>query len=104
MKATGARPMSFASAIAFQFVNPKAWVMALGTVSTYVPGRAFLANLLVALMIFMVISIFTVFTWTVFGVGLRRFLNRPLTLRIFNVGMALLLVVSLYPLLSELKT
>ena len=104
MKATGARPMSFAGAIAFQFVNPKAWVMALGTVSTYVPGRAFLANLLVALMIFMVISIFTVFTWTVFGVGLRRFLNRPLTLRIFNVGMALLLVVSLYPLLSELKT
>jgi hypothetical protein len=44
-----------------------------------------------------------VFTWTAFGLGLRRFLNRPLTLLSFNVAMALLLVVSLYPLLAELK-
>jgi threonine/homoserine/homoserine lactone efflux protein len=47
-QAAGRRPISFPGAVAFQFVNPKGWVMALGAVSTYVPGRAFLPNLLVA--------------------------------------------------------
>jgi threonine/homoserine/homoserine lactone efflux protein len=103
VKTGRARPMSFAGAVAFQFVNPKGWVMALGTVSAYVPARAFLANLAVALLLFTVTNIFTVFTWTVFGVGIRRFLDRPATLRAFNLVMALLLVASLYPLFSELK-
>ena len=102
-KAAGSRPMSFPGAVAFQFINPKGWVMALGTVSTYVPARAFLANLCVALVIFTVTNIATVFTWTAFGVGIRRFLNRPRALRVFNVTMALLLVASLYPLFTELK-
>ena len=96
------RPMSFAGAVAFQFINPKGWVMALGTVSTYVPARGFGANLIVALLIFLVINIVTVFVWTAFGLGLRRFLDRPSTLRLFNVSMALLLVASLYPMFREL--
>ena len=33
---TSGRPMSFLGAAAFQWVNPKAWVMALGAVTTYV--------------------------------------------------------------------
>ena len=102
-KATGSRPMSFTGAVAFQFVNPKGWVMALGTVSTYVPARGFLANLAVALLIFLAVNVFTVFTWTAFGMSIRRLLGRPGRLRLFNVAMALLLVASLYPLLTEVK-
>ncbi len=101
--AAGGRPMSFLGAVGFQFVNPKGWVMALGTVSTYVPARGFLPNFAVALLVFTVISSLSVFTWTAFGLGLRRFLDRPVALRIFNVAMAMLLVASLYPLLNELK-
>ena len=78
--------------------------MALGAVSTYVPTNGFIPNLYVALLIFLVINIVTVFIWTAFGFGLRRFLDRPATLRAFNVGMALLLVGSLVPLLSELAS
>lgn len=103
VKAAGARPMSFSGAVAFQFINPKGWVMALGAVSTYVPARGFLANLAVALAIFTVANVLTVFTWTAFGVGIRRFLAHPLALRLFNLAMALLLVASLYPLLQELR-
>ncbi len=101
-KAAGARPMSFLGAAAFQFINPKGWVIALATVSTYVPARAFLANLGVALTICGLICVVAVFVWTAFGVGIRRFLSRPALLRAFNVGMALLLVASLYPLFTEL--
>ena len=104
IKAAGARPMSFQGAAAFQFINPKGWVMALGAVTTYVPARGFLANLAVALFIFAAISVLSTFTWTTFGMGIRRFLHRPMSLRLFNVAMALLLVLSLFPLFSELKT
>ena len=102
-KTAGAKPLTFVQAFAFQFINPKGWAMALGTVSTYVPARGFLANLCVALLIFAVMNVFTVFTWTAFGVGLKRFLNRPAILRGFNIVMALLLVLSLYPLFAELS-
>lgn len=102
-KAAGARPMTFLQAAGFQFINPKGWAMALGAVSTYVPARGFLPNLAVALLVFLVMNIGTVFTWTAFGVGLRRFLDRPAVLRAFNIAMALLLVASLYPLFAELS-
>ncbi len=101
-KAAGAKPLTFGQAVSFQFINPKGWAMALGTVSTYVPAKGFLPNLAVALLIFLVTNIATVFTWTAFGVGLRRFLDRPAVLRTFNIAMALLLVASLYPLFAEL--
>ncbi len=100
-KAAAGRPMSFPGAVLFQAVNPKGWAMALGTVSTYVPPQGFLVNLLIALGIFLVINVCTVVTWTAFGVGLRRFLDRPKVLRAFNVAMALVLVASLYPVFVE---
>ncbi|MBV9995399.1 MAG: LysE family translocator [Caulobacteraceae bacterium] len=100
-KAAGPRPMTFVAAVGFQFVNPKGWAMALGAVSAYVPTRAFVANLAVALAVFAAVSVFSVLAWTAFGVALRRFLDRPAALRAFNVGMALLLVASLVPLFTE---
>jgi len=100
--ARNARPLNFAAALAFQTINPKGWVIALATVSTYVPARGFLANLLVALAISAGVSVAACFTWAAFGVGLQRVISRPHVLRAFNVGMALLLLASLYPLLTEI--
>ena len=36
--AAAAKPMGFTAAAAFQWVNPKAWVMALGSITTYLPA------------------------------------------------------------------
>ena len=99
----GERPMSFPGAVAFQFVNPKAWVTGLGMVTTYVPARGFLPNLMVALLICGAATIVSVSTWTTFGLGIRRLLTRPIALRTFNLVMAALLLASLYPLFSELR-
>ncbi len=96
-KSTG-RPMSFLAAFAFQAVNPKGWAMALGAAATYVPPGNYLANMVVAALVFGAINAPCVVGWTTFGVGLRRFLDRPRTLRAFNLTMAALLVASLYPL------
>ena len=100
--AGGAQPQTFLQAAAFQWVNPKAWAMALGAVTTYVPRENYVANIVLVSAIFMAINLPCVASWTGFGVGLRRFLDRPAILRAFNIGMAALLVISLAPALIEL--
>ena len=102
MGEAGARPQTFLQAAAYQWVNPKAWAMALGAVTAYAPRDGYVANILVVSVIFTAINLPCVASWTGFGVGLRRFLDRPAVLRAFNVGMALLLVLSLLPVALEL--
>ena len=90
------RPFSFLQAAAFQWVNPKAWTMALTAVTVYTASRDWAGIALVAI-VFGAINLPTVSTWVLLGQGLRRFLTNPARLRAFNVSMALLLVASLYP-------
>ena len=99
--AAGRRPMRFLHAAAFQWVNPKAWVMVLGAVTTYAPREDFFRNVLVIAAAFAAINLPSVAIWAGFGVALRRVLDRPVRVRAFNVAMALLLVFSLYPLLEN---
>lgn len=95
-----AKPMKFLSAAIFQWVNPKAWVMAMGVFSTYIPASNGLAVIVTAAMIFALINLPCVGVWTLFGSGLRRLFQSRKNLIAFNYGMAALLVLSLYPLLS----
>ncbi|MEP1199637.1 LysE family translocator [Tateyamaria sp.] len=91
-------PMTFLKAAAFQWVNPKAWSMALTAVSVYTPDTTFAAIALVAL-VFGAINLPAVSTWTIVGQQMARFLTNPARLRTFNWTMAALLVASLYPVL-----
>jgi threonine/homoserine/homoserine lactone efflux protein len=100
--ATGSRPQTFWQAVAFQWVNPKAWAMALGAITTYVPADRYVANMLAVSVVFAVIGLPCNVGWTGFGVGVRRFLDRPPVLRAFNLIMAGLLTLSLAPLLVKL--
>ncbi|MHC0054360.1 LysE family translocator [Actibacterium sp. D379-3] len=95
---TTGRPFTFLQAALFQWVNPKAWAMALTAISVYAPAQDLRAVTLVALT-FGLINLPSVSTWTILGQQMRRFLTGPLRLRLFNVTMALLLVASLYPVL-----
>lgn len=97
-----ARPITFAQAVMFQWVNPKAWVMAVGIIATYTPQQGFFGNLLIATLACVIINLPCVGLWVLFGSTLRRWLHRPGIVRSFNVSMALLLVASLYPVALEL--
>jgi len=97
----GDRPLGFVGAAAFQWVNPKAWVMALGAVTAYVPQDGYFRNVLVVAAVFGLVVVPSVGVWAGFGTALRRFLESPRRVRAFNVFMALLLVLSLYPILAE---
>ena len=93
-----ARPLTFLQAAAFQWVNPKAWAMALTAITVHVADGGTLV-LLAAATVFAAINLPSVTLWTVLGQQMARLLTNPARLRAFNWTMAALLVASLYPLL-----
>lgn len=96
---TGATPLTFLQAVAFQWVNPKGWAMALTATAVYVPAQNPMTGLALVALVFLLVNLPVVTLWTGIGVQLRRLLDRPRTLRAFNVVTALLLVASLWPML-----
>jgi threonine/homoserine/homoserine lactone efflux protein len=97
-----ARPFTFLQAAAFQWVNPKAWVMAVGVAAAYIPASGFFTNLVVGSLVCGLVNLPSISVWVAFGTALRKVLHRPAAVRAFNIGMALLLVASLYPVALEL--
>lgn len=95
------KPMTFLQAAAFQWVNPKAWAMAVSGVSAYTPAAGYVSNLFVMGAVFALVNLPCIGAWTGFGVGMRRFLDRPAALRAFNLTMAALLLLSLWPMLTH---
>jgi threonine/homoserine/homoserine lactone efflux protein len=92
-------PMTFLQAAAFQWVNPKAWAMALGAVSAYVVEPSAYAYAAVA-GVFACVNLPSVSVWAGAGQAVRRWLAGPGRLRAFNWGMAGLLVLSLWPVVT----
>ena len=101
--AGSAEPMSFWQAAAFQWVNPKAWAISLGAITAFVSPENFFVGVLIVTAVFGAVNFPCIASWAGFGVVLRRLLDRPWTLRAFNITMAALLVLSLYPMLQDLK-
>ena len=96
---TEARPMRFIDAAAFQWVNPKAWVMAITAMAVYAnPEHPFLSVALVAIA-FTVVNLPSVSVWAGFGTALRGFLSDPVRLKWFNIAMGVLLAATLWPML-----
>jgi threonine/homoserine/homoserine lactone efflux protein len=96
------RPLTFVQAAMFQWVNPKAWVIAVSAITTYTSaGRGSLVAQALALAgAFLVVTLPTTVFWTAVGVGAARALRTPARLRGFNLALAALLVASLLPLLK----
>ena len=95
----GASPMSFLGAAAFQWVNPKAWVMAVTAMATYTDPDAYFVTVIVVGIVFALVNVPSVSTWAGFGSALRDWLSVPVRLKWFNITMGLLLVLSLWPML-----
>lgn len=94
-----ARPMGFFDAAAFQWVNPKAWVMAVTAMAVYSnPQRPFLSVFLIAAA-FGIVNLPSVSVWAGFGTALRGFLSDPMRLKWFNIVMGILLAATLWPML-----
>ena len=95
-------PITFIQAALFQWVNPKAWFMAITAISAYAPqDQGIVMGSLIVAVVFAVVNLPSITIWAWMGVQVRRWLGSARRLRIFNVSMAVLLVVSLYPMLMH---
>ena len=91
-------PFTFIQAVLFQWVNPKAWTMALAAVTVYAPQPVTYKEVIVVAAIFGAINLPCISVWLLLGVKMRRFLTTPARLRGFNWTMAGLLILSLAPI------
>ncbi|PZR83019.1 MAG: lysine transporter LysE [Stutzerimonas stutzeri] len=99
--AKAAAPLSFPAAAAFQWVNPKAWIMAVGAVAAYTPTEGYFLNLAIVVIAYALANGPCIAVWAIGGTMLRGLLSDPARQRVFNVVMGLLLAASLYPILAS---
>jgi threonine/homoserine/homoserine lactone efflux protein len=95
-----AKPLTSFQAALFQWVNPKAWAMALTAVTVYAPSQSLAAIGLIAL-ICGAINMPSVFIWVLLGSKLQRLLSSEVRLKTFNYSMVLLLLATLYPAIMK---
>ena len=94
------RPMTFLEASAFQWINPKAWVMAVTAMAVYTSAEAPFLSVLLISGAFALVNLPSVSTWAGFGMALRGFLADPVRLKWFNIAMGMLLAATLWPMLK----
>jgi threonine/homoserine/homoserine lactone efflux protein len=93
-EATGEKEfVGFWWAAAFQWVNPKSWLVSASAVGTYLQaeaGSAFAQSISFGLL-FVLAALPSCFVWLAFGATVQRFLHTERALRIFNVAMGAVL-------------
>ncbi|MGI4940819.1 MAG: LysE family translocator [Janthinobacterium lividum] len=94
-------PMSFVGAALFQWVNPKAWVLAVAATTTYTAtAEPMVPQVLTLAAVFGLIGLPASLLWSLIGAGAARVLHTPRQLRAFNLVMAGLLALSILPLMA----
>ncbi len=97
-----AKPITFLQAAAFQWTNGKAWVAVVSAVTTYTVVNSSLPLQICAIAaLALAVSFASVSCWTLFGHFLRDYLHTELRRRLFNYGMAALLLLSIIPVFWE---
>ena len=95
------RPLGFFGAAAFQWINPKAWVIAISALTAYAVSADYTISVLAVALTYLVIGLPSSGAWVMFGAAMRKLLSDPKRVRPFNWTMAALLVASVGPVLWE---
>jgi threonine/homoserine/homoserine lactone efflux protein len=95
-RAADGPPVGFVGAAAFQWINPKSWLVCASAAAAFLEEGASSALVQSAAfgLVFVLAALPSCWPWLAFGAVLQRFLRRERARRIFNVGMGALLAVS----------
>lgn len=97
------KPFSFIQAALFQWINGKAWVMASGAIAAFTTvGGVYWVEVSIITAAFLLVAFPCVGAWLVFGAVLRKVLTKVVFQRLFNITMAIILVLSVVPVLIEI--
>lgn len=99
LKDTEATPLTLLQAAAFQWVNPKGVLAGLSAVTLFVRPQSAVADTVVMLVVVTLANVIAVTIWAGFGTVVSRLLHNPRHAKIFNIVMALVLVVSIVPMM-----
>ena len=89
-------PLKFIPIVLFQWVNPKNWIKIITAMSVYVnSAENALSQILVITIVFLSTVIVSANTWTLGGVALKRFIKNKKAIKVFNISMATLLILSI---------
>jgi threonine/homoserine/homoserine lactone efflux protein len=89
-------PAGFLGMAAFQWVNPKGWLIGVAAVATFLDQRAgsALGQAVIFAVLFALVALPVCFPWLAFGAALQRYLRTPRARRILNGAMGALLAAS----------
>lgn len=93
-----AKPLTFLQGAAFQWVNPKGWIMAVTALSAYTLASDYYYGVAAVVATFVFMGFTSAATWAMFGVILKDVMGNPRWFKLINYGLASLLVLSLVPL------
>ena len=89
------RPLKFFEAALFQFINPKAWSIAVTVASGFFPSQEnIVLGILFVTLTAAIICFPTISLWALFGSGLRKFVKNIKTKKIIEYILAILLVLT----------
>ena len=96
------KPFTFIQIALFQWINPKAWIMAVTAVSSFtVSSQDMFMQVVIIAFIYLLSGVISTNTWTLGGVFLKKLLKNKKVVKIFNISMAILLVASIIPVMFE---
>ncbi len=96
-ESTDKKPLTFLQAALFQWVNPKAWMIAISAMIIFGQSSPSLAHISWIALVFSVVGLPCIAIWAVFGMLLKQLLSQPVYLKWFNISMGALLIASIYP-------
>ena len=94
-------PMTFFGAVMFQWINAKAWVIVISTITAYAAIASFPWNIVIQVSLNLLLGVLCCSAWALFGSALRPLLSSRTAVRTFNIIMAILLLASLIPVFME---
>lgn len=93
------KPWSFVRAAAFQWINPKAWVMAISIVGQLPETNPFWLSAFFGAGLFLIAGVSSANGWALFGKGMQQYLHTPLRYRVFASVMTGLIVMTVVAIL-----
>ena len=97
------KPLSFSKGLLLQWVNAKAWIICVSAVSTYTTvGNSYISQILLLTCTFLIAGPICVGIWVFFGAFLNKHFIRSKYIKIVNMIMALLLILSITPVIKDL--
>jgi len=96
------KPFTFIQSAIFQWLNPKAWIMAVTSTSVFVTSSIYAyEQVFIIAFIYLLSGLVSTNGWTLGGVVLKKFIKDEKMIKIFNITMAILLVASILPFVFE---